>query len=572
MHQPAANAAHRHMMMAGVFTASAIIAWAAVYRAHTGTLLHWSLLGYGLIIAVVAFSAAAPGRRFTHLPAAPGRVVAIIPAWNETPAALHSTILSLLAGTKVPDEIHVVDDGSDDPLPRFVHPAVFWHRQPNAGKRGAQARVLSMLRADRHHGRSRADYILTVDSDGEVDPHAVEHLLRAMSDERVQAATGLPLTRNRAANGLTRVIDLEITSICMTYRAARSMLGSLTTCSGALSLYRSGLVLDNLDDYVSDTNAGDDRRLTHYALLRGRVVSVAEAIVHTDMPDRLRQLYRQRVRWSTSHWYYAPWEIGHLPTESMLWTTYTLVLSVLVPLSLVWALAVAPLFGYGFPWQALAYWLGVCWLVNLRYAMSRPACSAPERWMTWLFGTPLLLFVQLAVIRPAMVHALFKTRTSDWGTRGTRHRRTLRDLALELVGHPLRLAAVSVASCAAFVTGLALPAVMASETGQPVLPVQAVPAEGSAHSSTSARPSVPRLRVVVGGPRRLDGPPAPRAAKPAATDGSGPAVRTPRRAATPSPVAPPPAETEPGTDSPEPMVTPTPTPTATPQPPAADGT
>lgn len=258
-----------------------------------------------------------------------------------------------------------------------------------------------------------------MDSDGELDPHAVRHLLRAMDDGRVQAATGLPLTRNMSDGWLPGLIDLEVTSICLTYRAARSHMGSQTTCSGALSLYRADLVLDNLDDYVADNNAGDDRRLTHYALQRGRVVSIAEAVVHTDMPTTLRQLYKQRVRWSTSHWYYTPWEIRHLGREAAAWTIYNLVLSVLVPISLVWVLVVDPLLGTGGPWMALGYWSVCCWLLTLRYPMTRPGLSATRRWLTWLVGTPLLIVLQVLIMRPAMIHALIRVRNAGWGTRGS---------------------------------------------------------------------------------------------------------------------------------------------------------
>lgn len=396
---------------ASVLVALAVVVWAVTYRAVGGQRLDWTLAIPVAVLAVAVFSVAVPGRRYGNRTMATGRVVAIIPAFNESPEALHDTIRSLLAGTRPPDEIHVVDDGSDVPIPPFDHPRVFWYRQRNAGKHKAQ--VFALLHV------TEAAFILTVDSDCTVDRLAVERLLQAMSDEQVQAATGVPLTRNRRG-WLTRVIDLEIASICLTYRAARSTLGSLTTCSGALALYRSAVILDNLDDYASGPKGhGDDRRLTHYAMLRGQVVSVSEAVVHTDMPTKIRQLYRQRVRWDTSHWYYALWEMANLPTRAVVWIGYHLILSVVVPASLVWTLLVAPLLGHEVAWEFLAYWTGVCWLLTFRYAVGRPHMKERERWLTWLLGVPVLVAVQLLVFRPAMVHALFKLRSTSWGTRST---------------------------------------------------------------------------------------------------------------------------------------------------------
>ncbi|AYY11906.1 glycosyltransferase [Actinobacteria bacterium YIM 96077] len=403
------------MAAAGVLAALAVATWAGTHRIHLGQSLDLTAVFPAFVLIVVVFSVAVPSRRFATRPMAAGKVVAVIPAFNEDADALHGTIRSLLASTRPPDEIHVVDDGSDEPIPSFEHPRVFWYRQLNAGKRRAQAHALRNATA--------VDFVLTVDSDCTVDRFAVQRLLQAMSDGDVQAATGLPLTRNRST-WLPRIIDLEIASICLTYRAARSRLGSLTTCSGALSMYRADVVLNNLDDYTSSTwMAGDDRRLTHYAMLRGKVVSVADAVVHTDMPDKIKKLFRQRVRWSTSHWRYFFWEIAHLPLIAMLWTSYLTVLYIIVPATLIWTLIVSPLLGLGFAGQVLAYWLSILWLVNIKYLVGRPHMPVRERLVNWAVGTPVLLCVHLLVLRPAMIKALFRTllghtRTATWGTRG----------------------------------------------------------------------------------------------------------------------------------------------------------
>jgi hyaluronan synthase len=399
---------------------AAALAWIIVYRLSFERVpLDWEAglnalptLGFVVVLAMATWP-----RRFIHLPPARGRVVCIIPTYNEDQSALHLTIAALLKGTRVPDEIHVVDDGSAEPAVPYRHPDVFWYRQANGGKRDAQARVLRRLRTDRDNGRDRADFILTVDSDSIVDRSALRHLLRALSDPRVQAATGLPLVRNRTRNWLTRLTDLEISSICLTYRGARSRMGSITTCSGALSLYRADVLLDNLDDYVSSGLAGDDHRMTHYALLRGRVVSVAEALVHTDMPHTIKGMFRQRVRWSSSHWRYSFWEIASLPFGSMLWSAYTLMLSIIIPPGLLWVVLIGPLTGNGMAWQVFAYWLALSWISSLGYAMRRPRLSRGARWITWLLGVPAMMFVQMVIIQPAMLRALIETRSTSWLTR-----------------------------------------------------------------------------------------------------------------------------------------------------------
>ena len=107
-------------------------------------------------VLIMQLALAARGRRFTHRPVPIGRVVAVVPTYNEDPELLHACIRSLLAGTVVPDVIHVVDDGSSVPAPPFVHPKVIWHIQTNQGKRVAQVNALL--------DEPTADFILTVDS------------------------------------------------------------------------------------------------------------------------------------------------------------------------------------------------------------------------------------------------------------------------------------------------------------------------------------------------------------------------------------------------------------------------
>ncbi|MEV4321009.1 glycosyltransferase family 2 protein [Microbispora rosea] len=409
------------IVAAGAVVLAAALAWIVGFRALLGDPGRWQSMGVylltsGVLIAILG-STVAP-RRFTHLPPALGRVVAIVPSYNEVPEALHATIKALLESSRPPDQIVVIDDGSATPVQALHHPRIRWIRQPNGGKREAQARILYELRYWRDKGRPRADFILTVDSDSVVDRHAVRHLLRAMSDPKVQAATGLPMLRNRTKNVLTRLLDLEMVSACLTQRAARSRMGVVAPCSGALTLYRADLVLDNLDDYLTSGTVGDDRRLTHYALQRGQTVAVDEAHVFTDMPESIRTAYRQRTRWYRSYWIYALWEVANLRTLPAAWRIYAMVMSVLNPIALIWLIVGTPLTGQPIPWEGIAYWLGLTYIIGSRYAFRRPGVRPVARVATWLLGTPALLLLQYGVIRPAMWHAALTASRTGWVTRG----------------------------------------------------------------------------------------------------------------------------------------------------------
>ena len=107
---------------------------------------------------------------------------------------------------------------------------------------------------------------------------ALEHLLRAMSNKKIQAATGWIYVRNYQESLVARAADIDIGGSCVMMRASRSMLGALETTSGALALYRSEILYDHLDEYAVECGTGDDRWLAMRALLRGQVVLNQDAL------------------------------------------------------------------------------------------------------------------------------------------------------------------------------------------------------------------------------------------------------------------------------------------------------
>ncbi|WP_019810520.1 glycosyltransferase family 2 protein [Saccharomonospora halophila] len=389
-------------------------AWTIVYHLTVGQArLSVTLVFYGVTTSVlIAFLLAAVRRRsFTHLPPADGTVIAIVPCFNTETRAVYRTVGSLLEQTRPPDEIYVIDDGSDEPLQGFEHDRVWWFSHRNAGKRHAQAAILEHLK------HREFDFLLTVDDDAVLMPDAVEHTLRAMSDDRVQAATGLPVVRNRRDNWLTRTTDLEMVTWCLTVRSARSHVGAVAPCSGVLAVYRRDLVYDNLEDYVTSGTAGDDRRLTHYALERGQAVAVNEAVVETTMPDTVNGLWRQRVRWFKSYWRYLFWEIRFLRPVPLLFRVYSLIFFVLTPVILAWVVLVLPGTDKLAAVQGFGYWITLTYAQTAMYAAQRPELATRSRVVTWLLLTPVVSVVNLLVIKPAMYWAVTKARDESWQTR-----------------------------------------------------------------------------------------------------------------------------------------------------------
>jgi hyaluronan synthase len=379
--------------------------------------LVWQFYGFGaasLYFSLVAayflfmmFAAVGGGDRFEVRPAARGRIVAIIPSYNEALENLHGAVRALLASTVVPDVIYVVDDGSTVPVTPFEHPKVRWIRQANAGKRAAQAAVLARL------APGEFDFVVTIDSDSRVASDAIESALRALSDPGVQAVTSVVTVRNRTESIFTRLADLEIVSGVFVVRRARARLGAVTPTSGAFSVYRTEAILDNLDDYVASGTFSDDRRMAHYSLLRGAVVAVDGAVVHTDMPTTFRGTWRQRVRWYKGYWKYLPWEAAHLSGWPLVLRYLSSLNALVFPLAFFWVAVWLPATGRGLFWPVVVLWVALLYCQTFTY-LRRPEISKRTAWSTWLLLTPLLIPYQLLLVRPAMYWAALTSSSNRW--------------------------------------------------------------------------------------------------------------------------------------------------------------
>jgi hyaluronan synthase len=247
------------------------IAAAAALRFSHG--VYW----YGAValgMVGVKLGAAVFYRTVPRPPIPSATVAAVVPFFNEDPVALLRCIDSLRKQTMPLDEIWIIDDGSADPSAFYIAraaladlpEAVVLRYENNRGKRHAQAHAFR---------RTRCELILTVDSDTVLEPHAMAELAREFSDPQVQAATGSVRALNPDTNLLTRLTDLRYANAFLYERAAYSRVGSVLCCCGSLSMYRTAVIIDNLEDFVTQTflgvevQFGDDRRLTNYALLRG---------------------------------------------------------------------------------------------------------------------------------------------------------------------------------------------------------------------------------------------------------------------------------------------------------------
>jgi hyaluronan synthase len=355
-------------------------------------------------------------------------VTVIVPMYNEDPEIIRRTVRSLLAQTRPPDFIHVIDDGSHtwDAVSVASEELVGEHgariglQQTNCGKREA---IAMAVRAD-----SKADIFVTVDSDTVLDDRALAKLLVAFDDPRVTGATGLVRVLNKRRNLLTRLVDLRYANAFLMDRGFQSAFGSVLCACGSLAAWRRSVIEDNVDDFTnqrflgSTCTYGDDRRLTNYALKTGRVALVPEAIAYTAAPERIGHYLRQQLRWNKSFVRESLWAVAHLPAsrpamwmslvEFTTWTVFTL--------TMLWALVRAPVMGASTGVVTYMFYAALmAWARSLRWFDARtPEDETPERWGTF-FIAPLYAFVHVLLLLPLRIVAVATLRQNSWGTRNT---------------------------------------------------------------------------------------------------------------------------------------------------------
>ncbi|NBR44644.1 MAG: poly-beta-1,6 N-acetyl-D-glucosamine synthase [Synechococcaceae bacterium WB5_2B_268] len=261
------------------------------------------LFGYPLVMAFVWMLLALgfllrrewPDRgRSSPPPGIPFPVSILIPCYNEA-ANLADTIRYALESAWPQFELIAINDGSSDDTGRLLEqwaardPRVrVVHLAKNQGK--AMALQAGALLA-------RHELMVCIDGDALLDAQAVAWLVRRFqADPGLGAVTGNPRIRNRTSL-LGRIQVGEFSSIIGLIKRAQSMLGGLFTVSGVITAFRRSALHEV--GYWSVDMLTEDIAIT-WALQRAgwRVAYEPQALVWILMPETLRGLWKQRLRWA----------------------------------------------------------------------------------------------------------------------------------------------------------------------------------------------------------------------------------------------------------------------------------
>lgn len=354
----------------------------------------------------------------------------VIPVYNEDPGLLRRGLQTVSGQTRPPDRVWIIDDGSSSPECSEI--ARKW-----AEEQGGRATDVRLVKKRHNEGKRSAlvhafendddaDVFFTMDSDTLLDRDAVEEGLRPFSDPEVQGVAGLLYGHNRNHSVLTRLVEFEFASGFLVNRAAMSRFGAVLVTCGSLAAYRGdvcrGHRRDLLNEYFMGSKVlnGDDRKLTQFALQRGKVVLQESCIGRVALPETIGHLFRQRTRWSTSFYRGTVYMLRNMPPRRIAFW-FSLAHAAIFGLETL-ALAGSIVFGAAIGWLNLATMLTAALLPGIvsrhrAYWGSTGVDRSAAGIIEYLCLSPAALVLSLSVVVPARYFALLHLRSRDWRTR-----------------------------------------------------------------------------------------------------------------------------------------------------------
>ncbi|MCH8034922.1 MAG: glycosyltransferase family 2 protein [Bacteroidetes bacterium] len=222
----------------------------------------------------------------------------IIPAFNEA-KILEKTIESLLKLNYSNYEIIIVNDGSTDETKEVAEELIGF-------RNGIYSQIKVSLINKSNSGKanslnagiqvSRAEFILCMDGDSQLSPDSLRMAVRHFTNPEIGAVAGNVKVQNRGSF-LTDLQALEYIEGLNMARSAQSYMKLVNIIPGPIGLFRREAI-ESAGYYTNDTFA-EDADLTLRILSKGwKIYYEPKAISYTEAPTGLRQLLKQRYRWT----------------------------------------------------------------------------------------------------------------------------------------------------------------------------------------------------------------------------------------------------------------------------------
>lgn len=220
-------------------------------------------------------------------------VSVLIAAYNES-KVIASTLRSVLA-SDYPGELEliVVNDGSTDDTAAIVaglaaqDSRIRLISQDNRGKAHALDRALAA---------ARYETIVMLDADTQFQPETIRFLVAPLAQPEVGAVCGHIRVGNLTSL-IARFQALEYICGFNLDRRAYARWNAITVAPGASSAFKKSAI-KRAGGIVADTLAEDTDLTLHLHRTPYRIRYASGAIAHTEAPDNVRALVRQRIRWA----------------------------------------------------------------------------------------------------------------------------------------------------------------------------------------------------------------------------------------------------------------------------------
>ncbi|MEM4389730.1 MAG: glycosyltransferase [Candidatus Micrarchaeia archaeon] len=209
----------------------------------------------------------------------------IVPAYNEERniAACLRSVLALRYPTK--PQVIVVNDGSTDRTGAIARRfPVTVIDKPNTGKADSLNVALK---------RARGELIAVLDADSRVAPDAAEKMVGYFDDPEVMAVT--PVMKVRGKGWLRWAQRGEYLFNAFSKKLL-SFIDAVTVTPGPFSIYRRK-VFKELGGFDIHTLTEDQEMALRIQRANYRIAASLEALVFTEAPDSIGELWRQRKRW-----------------------------------------------------------------------------------------------------------------------------------------------------------------------------------------------------------------------------------------------------------------------------------
>ncbi|MDO8509233.1 MAG: glycosyltransferase [Nanoarchaeota archaeon] len=268
--------------------------------------------------------------------------------------------------------------------------------------------------------RAKGEIILQIDSDSYPEENAFKKIVMPFIDKRVGATVGHTDPANKDKNLMTKVQTAYYFMSFRALKATESIFDMVFCCSGCFSAYRKEYVLPVLDKWIEEKFMGkeiifgDDRALTNWIIREGyKTIYVAEALAYTVVPEKLKQFFKQQVRWKKG-WFINSTRI--LPEiirrDKFVAFTYfipLIILTLTTPFIAFKALILNPLI---FGISPFHYVIGIMLVSFLLY--THYTIYSKEGYGKYMIVWSIL---NMTIFSYILLYALYDLRNMAWGTR-----------------------------------------------------------------------------------------------------------------------------------------------------------